>query len=694
MLPFILFIIIFIVILAFGTALISIIQDKRIWNILGKVLIVLGLLVMIGFAIYIAVGASRKTSSEGESSPANGFVIDSYKVILDVGEDESIQVTENIGIQFTEEGHHGIYHFVPEWLEYTNKENVTTSRKANLYDLRALEEDYSIDTVKGKKRIRIGSASYYVPTGLHEYIIMYNYDLGPDPYKGYDEFIFHAFGDYWGTRIKNPEIEINLPKEIDENTNMHFYADKKRSIDITSEVNVKIEGKKVLLKLNPNYFLRKSLTIDIELPEGYFTKSGSTYGLICFFICFFIILFAIFTAFLWFRYGKDLPKVPETVEFYPPEGLDAAEIGYLHKGDTGKKLAIALIIELAGKGIIKIDEGDYYKPIIKKVNTTDVNIAINRKITVKKLKEYKKSIFESHFDSYFLMKSLFPTKETTETVVNSDYDTFDKHSPYLIEKGYIEVVNDTLKDYKQVAIDQIKKNLKDKEFEGLKFSGNERTVYDYLFTEKDEVDLSKHKSFYTVYSAISNNLNSRFKDRIYDTESDKMMFFTSLGFLISTILLGVAYCFIKDLNPSLSYLYTLALIAILAIAFFAIIMTRKTSYGEQIKSKIKSFKRFLEMAEKDKLNALVVENPNYFYDILPYAYVLGISKKWIEKFENIPEPDHDMGNFNYTDINSINTLSSSVYTPSSNSSGGCSSCGGGCSSCGGGCSSCGGGGSW
>ena len=32
---------------------------------------------------------------------------------------------------------------------------------------------------------------------------------------------------------------------------------------------------------------------------------------------------------------------------------------------------------------------------------------------------------------------------------------------------------------------------------------------------------------------------------------------------------------------------------------------------------------------------MVIENPNYFYDILPYTYVLGVSDKWIKKFETI-----------------------------------------------------------
>ena len=29
------------------------------------------------------------------------------------------------------------------------------------------------------------------------------------------------------------------------------------------------------------------------------------------------------------------------------------------------------------------------------------------------------------------------------------------------------------------------------------------------------------------------------------------------------------------------------------------------------------------------------DNPEYFYNILPYAYVLGVSDKWMKKFEGI-----------------------------------------------------------
>ena len=64
-------------------------------------------------------------------------------------------------------------------------------------------------------------------------------------------------------------------------------------------------------------------------------------------------------------------------------------------------------------------------------------------------------------------------------------------------------------------------------------------------------------------------------------------------------------------------------------------LPKRTHYGNEILGKLRGFKNFLETAEKDKLETMVMQNPTYFYDILPYTYVLGVSDKWIKKFESI-----------------------------------------------------------
>ena len=47
------------------------------------------------------------------------------------------------------------------------------------------------------------------------------------------------------------------------------------------------------------------------------------------------------------------------------------------------------------------------------------------------------------------------------------------------------------------------------------------------------------------------------------------------------------------------------------------------------------FINFLETVDREKLEMLVSENPNYFYDIYPYVYSLGLTKIWKQKFKDI-----------------------------------------------------------
>lgn len=133
---------------------------------------------------------------------------------------------------------------------------------------------------------------------------------------------------------------------------------------------------------------------------------------------------------------------------------------------------------------------------------------------------------------------------------------------------------------------------------------------------------------------------------------------------------------------------------------------KRTELGLTWTGKILGLKRFIERAEKDRLEMLAEENPAYFYNILPYAYVLGVTDVWSSRFEGLATPppswyagaDFDTFSTVYITsvlMNSMNRAQSSM-TAQRSSSGGSFSGGGGSS--GGGFSGGGfggsGGGSW
>lgn len=62
--------------------------------------------------------------------------------------------------------------------------------------------------------------------------------------------------------------------------------------------------------------------------------------------------------------------------------------------------------------------------------------------------------------------------------------------------------------------------------------------------------------------------------------------------------------------------------------------------------RIDSFKRFLLEAEQDKLELLVEDDPDWFFDILPFCYILKITDKLKNKFDRImlDGPSRYLGN--------------------------------------------------
>lgn len=227
-------------------------------------------------------------------------------------------------------------------------------------------------------------------------------------------------------------------------------------------------------------------------------------------------------------------------------------------------------------------------------------------------------------------------------------------------------------------------------FNGLKKYSTDNVVYDD--------DLSN--VFYETLTDIASSYNSsKSHGKVFDPKSMGMML---LGILISiaSIILNV---FIMT-NIISGPIRTFAFIASAVISVISLILAffirRRTDEGHEKLQKIKGFEMFLETAEKEKLEALVEGDPQYFYGILPYAYVLGVTDKWIGKFKDIAyQPatwyrTNGVGNYmmyRYFMLNSMGRLSQSMTSAPRSSSSGVSGGGGGFA---GGGAGGGGGGSW
>ena len=155
------------------------------------------------------------------------------------------------------------------------------------------------------------------------------------------------------------------------------------------------------------------------------------------------------------------------------------------------------------------------------------------------------------------------------------------------------------------------------------------TSFNLIMQYDDESLLILTTLFTVIGLAVSINLILSQYDIIIKIIS--LMFSAIILFTIvtATILPALMY------TPVLIPIYIIGIISSITILIFENLLKKRNKFGTEILGKIRGFKRYLMTAEKEELEAKVLENPTYFYEILPYTYVLGVSNIWAEKFESI-----------------------------------------------------------
>ena len=220
----------------------------------------------------------------------------------------------------------------------------------------------------------------------------------------------------------------------------------------------------------------------------------------------------------------------------------------------------------------------------------------------------------------------------------------------LASKGYISIKEVEKKKYNIINIGKDKNNLKP-------LSITEQLVYQELFKNGDSNLLSEDYSFSNVFGKISACLESVIDKKIHDSNSKKIMNTISTLLVSSIVAWMIAYLFIRDLDPKFRILYLISFISIFVTGFFSIFMNQKNDYGQIISAKVLGFRNYLITAEKNQLEALVLDDPDYFYNILPYTYALGISEKWINNFEKNNVPNIDINALDYYENNLFMVMS-------------------------------------
>ncbi len=609
---------------------------------------------------YFNIEVSDETTNDiTDITPSNiddyrgrDYVIDKYDVDIIVNEDNTFDITENITAHYNVQKH-GIIRNIPLKNNIKRLDGTTSSNKVKISDV-SVDANYKTSKTFDQYSIKIGDANVYLK-GENHYTIKYKYDIGKDPSKEYDELYFNIIGTEWDTVIGNVSFTITMPKEFDA-TKLGF---SKGTSGSTNNDGIKYSIDENVITGNYNGVLGvgEGLTVRLELPEGYFIRTQSIFEYLKLEIL--IPIIALIISFMiWFlRCRNSLIIAP--VEFYPPDDYNSLEIAFMYNGEANDKNVVSLLIYLANKGYLKIEES-------KKDGI--FNYFTDYKII--KIKDYDgDNDLERKFMEGLFRRKKYEKNENGEF----EYTTLNslRYSFYRTIESILKTINHK---------DNIQKILEKRKLEKVMIAILIIIAFFAMILVPiyniEGIEGVMSMSILVVYIPF-------FAVGVFAKMPLPLRLFW-LGFTIfhCSMFLSVTPFYSTLFNSKESIL--LFIIGIICLVIMVIIynnIKKRTEFGAKMYGRIKGFREFLITAEKEKLEEMVEKNPSYFYDILPYTYVLNISKKWIKKFETITirEPSwyNSQTAFNYIEfshfINSTMSSATRSMTVSPSSSGGGSS---------------------
>ena len=539
-----------------------------------------------------------------ESHGAEYFEIRDYEVRISVGTDNAYEVRETITVEFSEP-RHGIFRTIP--LDFDGRRAKVTDVKTPGRALKTYREN-------GDLVLQIGSADVLVD-GIQTYEIAYRFALPLDRTEAYDEFYYNLIGNAWPVPMDRVRFSVEMPKPFDSGQ-VALFAGAYGSESAEGTL-FEVEGRTVSGETLRRLMPYEGITLRIELEEGYFEETFAQKAVRVFFANAYWIsggLLALLAFLTWSRYGRD-ERLFVAPEFYPPEDMTPAEVGYIIDSTMDNKDVTALLIYWASKGYLAIEELGRRDVRFHKLKEADETF-----------KPFEKIMFNNLFDVY-----------GHDGMVETADLKYQFASTLSAVKSEIK---DGLTRFAEKPLYTRKSKLLGRVFKALALLPLYFMVmkhFHYVFGAAPAVLAMALVPTLALYAPMALFIEGLKKRYVLTGGSifRKILAFCLIGLLAAGI--GyLLYVVVKAYGARASLVpFLLAYAASIAVYGLGAVMRQKTAYGKRMLERILGLKQFIKTAEKPKLEMLFDENPSYFYDVLAYAVVLGVTKKWAGKFDDL-----------------------------------------------------------
>lgn len=551
------------------------------------------LLTLLACVCICAVFATRTAEASGGGGDYK-YEFDRYEVTYDIGADCEIYVTEIIKVNYLGRNSTGFIRDIPT-------DAGAQVKNVKVEGLELLSGDTHVPY-----EVRIDSNDFisvdigdYIGKYLHSetYKLTYLYCIA-NTYVNSGELSLDPIGTGNECKINSAEVTLILPEGYIDGSAVRYVgalgADTTGDTNYTTEVQ---NGRTVIKTSCEGLHEYEGITFDLKFTKGA-VKPYFDFTPYYFVIAAAALLAVIVCVRLLFFNKNNLTPI---VNFEAPDGMDPLLMGKLIDNKVNSEDVTALIFYWADKGYLKINLDNKDNPAIIKIKNLP-GTATN----------YEQTVFAGLFrngdsvttnDLKYVFYSTF--ERATALVDSTAHGLFMSSSigvsiifallcgiflglaPMLL--GIIGIAPSLIYFYGFLAI-----------IPALVLYGLTETV---------------------MYNKLKNKGR---KNIIY-------LSLIALGVLVcSTVFTLVIPGSLMPLLPK----FLLCVLCFSAVAASVGIISRTREYTQQLNG-IVGFRNFILYAEKDKLEALLEDDPQYYYHVLPYAQVLNVSDKWQEKFKDI-----------------------------------------------------------
>ena len=357
------------------------------------------------------------------TSYSQGFIVKNYEVDVYISADGYFDVVENYDLSFNI-SKHGIYRDIRTRYDLIAFDNSEEKREIKISNIEVPNHKFETTNgfmrkVGGALQIKIGDPDRTI-IGPQHYEIKYRVKRAFLHEPDADRFYWNLKPTDWFALFQDMTFRIHLPdnKAID-SQDYQVYSGTIGSTETTKDFDIQQADGVLTGTAVPGFSSNfgEAVTILIDLPPGtvkayqpvwpFWTKYGWT-----------LIIGILITLFygLWKKYGKD-ERVPTTISYHPPEGMDSAMAGFLIDDKENTADLISLIPYWGARGYLRIEEIKG-KHLFSKDDT--------KLIKIKKIPDgapnYQRTIFNGLFSEYedsVLMRSLHNTFYTDMNLAKS-----------------------------------------------------------------------------------------------------------------------------------------------------------------------------------------------------------------------------------------------------------------------------------